>query len=235
MKTKFKNISVIVVLTITIMFQSCSSEEEDVIIGDNNELSNIQTGIEEYQEAIDSMEPPEAMSGYAQESTHAFTAISSMRSLQAQALQYSSIFLAIPSDAEPQGVLGKGVRETNTWVWSFGGVTLYYTVTSDDDFYNFQYDIEENGERVNLYTGRIRKDGTFYEVEFFAGQEETLLKLAYTKTGNSVNIRLESAECGRVELNYNETDRSGSVEIYEFDSLVAVSYTHLTLPTILLV
>ena len=64
-------------------------------------------------------------------------------------------------------------------------------------------------------------------MEFFAGQEETLLKLAYTKTGNSVNIRLESAEGGRVELNYNETDRSGSVEIYEFDSLVG-SYVWLS-------
>jgi len=223
MKLNFKRNTLILVLTFAVVFQSCTKDDDPIVIENENQLENIQNQIVQYEESINAIEAPETMEQFAEENIYASNALISLASLRGQALQYSSIFLAIPDSAEQQGFVNKNGINSDVWVWSFEGVTLYYTISSDADFYYFEYDIEEDGVRTNLYKGRIRKDGSFYEVQFYAGTGSPLLEIRYTKTGNTINFVFENQEGDKIELAYNEIDQSGSIEIYE-SGVLAESY-----------
>ncbi len=216
MNSKLKSISLLLMITIATAFQSCSSD--DGIVENQNQLEDIQNRIEQYQESIGNMETPDEMEEYARSSQYASSASISFVSLQAQALAYSSVFLSIPGDAEQQSLVGKNGSNSGTWVWSYGGVTLYYTIRSDADFDFFEYDIEENGVRINLYKGRIKKDASFYEVEF-NGENGEFLKITYTNTAGIINFTIEDNDNNRIELLYNEADQSGSIKIFDLGVL----------------
>jgi len=211
MKLNFKSNTLILVMTLAIVFQSCTKDEDTMGLENENQLENIQNQIGQYEESINAIETPEAMEQFAQENVYASNALISLASLRGQALQYSSIFLAIPDSAEQQGFVNKNGTDSDVWVWSFEGVTLYYTISSDADFYYFEYDIEEGGVRTNFYQGSVRKDGTFYEVQFYAGTGSPLLEIRYTKTGSVINFVFENLEGDKIDLTYNETDQSGSI------------------------
>ena len=217
MKTKFKSICVIVLIAFAVVFQSCSKDDDGVVLNNENQLENIQLNIEQYQDTIDDIEVPEAMEEFAQENTYALRANLNVLSVRTQALLFSSVFLSIPENADQQSVINKSNNDTNTWVWSFQGTTLYYTVTSDGSFYNFIYDIEVEGVRRTLYEGRMAKDGTFYEVGFHA-EDGSFLEIIYTKTGNDISIVIIAGD-NRIELEYNEIDRSGSFRLFSEGSL----------------
>ncbi|SEL24932.1 hypothetical protein SAMN04487910_2153 [Aquimarina amphilecti] len=214
MKTKFKSVGLIVMIAFTIMFQSCSNEDDGVNIQNEAQLENIQGRIEQYQESIENIEAPDDMEQYAQQNTYAANATFTLATLQVQALAYSSVFLSIPGDAEQQSVVGKNGRNTGTWVWSYGGVTLYYTVTSDATYDYFTYDIEESGVRRTFYEGKISKDGTFYEVRF-NGEGGEFFVMTYSKTGSIINFTIKDQSNDRIELVYNEADQSGSIKAFE--------------------
>ncbi|MFD2563933.1 hypothetical protein [Aquimarina rubra] len=214
MNTKFRRVSMLIMVAVATIFQSCSSEDDGILIENENQLEDIQGRIEQYQTAIENIQAPDQMQEYASQNTYASAAVLSLTSLQVQALTYSSIFLSIPDDAEPQGTIGKSGRNANTWVWSYGGVTLYYTITSDTVFDYFTYDIEENGVRRNFYEGRVRKDGTFYEVKF-NGENGEFILMTYTKTGNIINFTIENNDNDKIELVFNEADQSGSIKVFE--------------------
>ncbi|AXT51570.1 hypothetical protein D1818_12265 [Aquimarina sp. BL5] len=214
MNLRLKRISVLLMIAIAAIFQSCSSEDDGLVIENENQLEDIQGRIEQYQTSIENIEAPEGMEQYAQENTYASNAVFSLASLQVQALVYSSVFLSIPEDAEEQSIIGKNSQNNRTWVWSFGGVTLYYTVTSDAAFDYFTYDIEEGGIRRTFYEGRISRDGTFFEVKF-NGEDGEFLLMTYNKTGSIINFTIEDGNNDKIELVFNETDQSGSIKAYE--------------------
>ncbi|AXT57683.1 hypothetical protein D1815_18720 [Aquimarina sp. AD1] len=218
MKTKFKSISVIVMMAIAIMFQSCSSEDDGVIIENEDQLENIQGRIEQYQESIENIEAPDDMEQYAQQNTYASSAVFTLSTLQVQALAYSSVFLSIPGDAEQQSIIGKNGRNTRTWVWSYGGVTLYYTVTSDATYDYFTYDIEESGVRRTFYEGKISKDGNFYDVRF-NGEGGDFVLMTFSETGSIINFSIKDQSDNGIELVYNEVDQSGSIKAFELGVL----------------
>ncbi|WP_299258376.1 hypothetical protein [uncultured Aquimarina sp.] len=214
MNLRVKRISMLLMIAVAAIFQSCSSEDDGLVLENENQLENIQERIEQYQGSIENIEAPEAMEQYATENTYASNAVFSLASLQVQALAYSSIFLSIPNDAEQQSSIGKSGQNTRTWIWSYGGVTLYYTVTSDAAFDYFTYDIEEGGIRRNFYEGRISRDGTFFEVRF-NGEDGEFLSMTYNKTGSIINFTIEDGNNDKIELVFNEIDQSGSIKAYE--------------------
>ncbi|WP_299245910.1 hypothetical protein [uncultured Aquimarina sp.] len=218
MDSKLKKVSILLMIAIAAVFQSCSSEDDGLVIENENQLENVQERIDQYQTSIENIKVPDRMLQYAEGNTYAYSAGFSLTILQTQALTYSSIFLSIPNDAEQQNSIGKSGRSTTTWVWSAGGVTLYYTVTSDATYYYFTYDIEEGGVRRTFYEGRISKDGNSYEVRFNAEEGEFLL-MTYNKTGSIIDLTIENSNNEKAELVFNEADRSGSIKIYEFGAL----------------
>jgi len=174
MKVKFKSISVIVLVAV-LVFQSCSNEDDGAVLIDEVQLDDIQGRIEEYQESVENIQTPASMDQYIEENPYASNAALSLATLQIQALIYSSVFLTIPDTAEQQRSISKSGRNENVWVWSYGGTTLYYTVTSDAAFDYFEYDIEQDNVRSTFYEGKISKDGTFYQVKFNGEQGEFFL------------------------------------------------------------
>ncbi|WP_378181334.1 hypothetical protein [Aquimarina sp. SS2-1] len=214
MNTKIKSLGKIVLLALVIAFQSCSNEDDGVILENENQLEDIQGRIEQYQETLGAVEAPDAMQQYAQQNAYASSAVLSLTALQVQAITYSSVFLDIPGDVEQQSILSKNGQNAGTWVWSYGGVTLYYTITSDASFDYFTYDIEENGVRRTFYEGKMSKDGNYYDVRF-NGENGEFLLMTYSKTGNIISFKIEDQNNDRIELTYSETDRSGSIEVYD--------------------
>lgn len=214
MNTKFKSIGTMIMIALALVFQSCGNDDDGLVIENENQLENLQGRFEQYEESIGNIEAPEAMEGYAQDNVYASNAVWTIASLQVQALTYSSIFLSIPTDAEQQSVVGKNGSMADTWVWSAGGVTLYYTVTSDAAFDYFTYDIEEGGVRRTFYEGRISKDGNFYEVRF-NGEDGSFILMTYRKTGSVITFTIEDHNNDKIEMIYNETDRSGSIKAFE--------------------
>ncbi|MHA7055836.1 hypothetical protein ACWGOQ_0001350 [Aquimarina sp. M1] len=213
MKTKFKNISVIIMMAVTIMFQSCSNDDE-VIIENEDQLEDIQNRVREQQESIQNIDTPEAMDAYIGDDVYASSASIYLVSLKSNALAISEAFLQIPDTPAQQSSLAKNSATTDVWVWSFGGLTLYYTVTSDANFDYFAYDIEEAGVRRTLYEGKISKDGNYFDVTVYEDDGITVLSIiTYRKMDNIIELDIVTGD-NSLELTYNETDRSGTIEVY---------------------